>query len=235
MSKTNKKTKKYATEEALTSLNDAAWKSEMFFEKYAKQIGVIIGIVILASLAYVMYQNFIIAPKNEEAADALVDAQNLYNEGKTEEALGGKGSGLTGFADIADQYGSTKTGKLAALYAGSIEYKKGNFQKALDYFQQFDSPDKDLKTIKYGAMADAYVELNNNDEALKYMEKAAKTSKNGTTVFQFAKKAGILAMTMNQNEKALEMFKYIKDNYPDADQTGEVDAYIERLTYATQK
>ena len=67
------------------------------------------------------------------------------------------------------------------------------------------------------------------------MTKAANESSTAATAYQFNKKAGILAMSLNQNEKALEFFKNIKDKYPDIDTSGEVDAYIERLTYATGK
>jgi TolA-binding protein len=67
------------------------------------------------------------------------------------------------------------------------------------------------------------------------MSKAASESTSAATAYQFNKKAGLLAMSLNQNEKALDFFQAIKDKYPDTDQTGEVDAYIERLKYATGK
>lgn len=67
------------------------------------------------------------------------------------------------------------------------------------------------------------------------MTKAANESNNGATAYQFGKKAGILAMSLNQNDKALEFFQAIQDKYPDIDQSGEIEAYIERLKYATGK
>ncbi len=223
------------TKDVLTSANEFATSGEKFLQKYAKPIGILFGVVIIAVLGYVIYDNYVVAPKNTEAADLMVDAQNLYSEGKTEQALGGKAGGISGFVDIAEEHSGTKAGKLAYLYAGVTEFKKGNYQKALEYFQSFDSPDKDLKAIKYGAIADTYAELNNTTEALNYMTKAANESTNGATAYQFNKKAGILAMSLNQNEKALEFFQAIHDKYPDVDQSGEVDAYIERLKYATGK
>ncbi|MCX8677758.1 tetratricopeptide repeat protein [Apibacter sp. B3706] len=225
----------YATKEILDSLNTSALDGEKFLQKYAKPIGIFFAIVIIAVLGYVIYDNYVVTPKNIEASDLLVDAQNLYDEGKTDQALGGKSSGVSGFIDIAEEYGSTKAGKFAHLYAGIAEFKKGNYQNALDHFNQFDTSDKDLKAVKYGAIADTYAELNNTDEALNYMTKAANESSNAATVYQFSKKAGILAMSLNQNEKALEFFQNIKDKFPDVDASGEVDAYIERLKYATGK
>ena len=225
----------YATKEILDSLNTSAIDGEKYLQNYAKPIGIFFGIVIIAVLGYVIYDNYVITPKNIEASNLMVDAENLYNEGKTDQALGGKSSGISGFIDIAEEYGSTKTGKFAHLYAGIAEYKKGNYQNALEHFNKFDTSDKDLKAVKYGAIADTYVELNNTDEALNFMTKAANESSTAATAYQFNKKAGILAMSLNQNEKALEFFKNIKDKYPDIDTSGEVDAYIERLTYATGK
>jgi tetratricopeptide (TPR) repeat protein len=235
MSTKRKKKQSYATKEILNTLNASAVDGEKFLQKYAKPIGIFFGIVILAVLGYVIYDNYVVTPKNIEASDLMVDAENLYTEGKTEQALGGKSSGISGFVDIAEEYNSTKTGKLAYLYAGVTEFKNGNYQKALEYFQSFESPDKDLKAVKYGAIADTYVELNNTEEALGYMSKAANESTNAATAYQFNKKAGLLAMSLNQNEKALEFFQIIKDKYPDVDQAGEIEAYIERLKYVTGK
>ncbi|MDR1876635.1 MAG: tetratricopeptide repeat protein [Flavobacteriaceae bacterium] len=233
--KKKKKVTHSTTKEVLESANEIATSGERFLQKFAKPIGIVFGVVILAVLGYVIYDNFVVTPKNVEASDLMVDAENLYAEGKTEQALGGKSSGISGFVDIAEEFSNTKAGKLAYLYAGVTEFKKGNYQKALEYFQNFDSPDKDLKAVKYGAIADTYAELNNTTEALNYMTKAANESTNAATACQFNKKAGLLAMSLNQNEKALEFFQAIQDKYPDIDQSGEVEAYIERLKYATGK
>lgn len=235
MSIKRKKNQDYETKEILNTLNTSASSGEKFLQKYAKPIGILFSVVIIAALGYVIYDNYVVTPKNIEASDLMVDAENLYAEGKTDQALGGKASGISGFVDIAEEYSNTKAGKLASLYAGVTEFKKGNYQKALEYFQNFDSPDKDLKAVKYGAIADTYVELNNTTEALNYMTKAANESNNGATAYQFGKKAGILAMSLNQNDKALEFFQAIQDKYPDIDQSGEIEAYIERLKYATGK
>ncbi|MDR2123003.1 MAG: tetratricopeptide repeat protein [Flavobacteriaceae bacterium] len=225
----------FKTKEILDTLNTSAVGGEKFLQKYAKPIGIFFGVVIIAVLGYVIYDSYVVTPKNIEASDLMVDAENSYAEGKTDQALGGKASGISGFVDIAEEYSSTKVGKLAYLYAGVTEFKNGNYQKALEHFQNFDSPDKDLKAVKYGAIADTYVELSNEEEALNYLEKAAKESTNAATAYQFNRKAGLLAISLNQNEKALEFFQTIQDKYPDVSQSGEVEAYIERLKYATGK
>lgn len=235
MSAKGKKKENYPGKEILDTLNTSALDSEKFLQKYAKPIGIFFGVVILAVLGYVIYDNYIVTPKNIEATNMMIDAENLFDEGKLDQALGGKASGISGFVDIGEEYGSTNAGKLAYLYAGVTEFKNGNYEKALEHLQKFDSPDKDLKAIKYGAIADTYAELNNTTEALNYMTKAANESTTGATAYQFNKKAGILAMALNQNEKALEFFQTIHDKYPDVDQSGEIDAYIERLKYATGK
>lgn len=231
----SKKNKNYETKEILDTLNTSANDGEKFLQKYAKPIGYFFGVIIIAALGYIIYDNYVVTPKNIDAADLMVSAENLYEEGKTKEALGGSSSAIPGFVDISEDYKNTKSGKLANLYAGAIEFKNGNYQKALDYFEKFDSSDKDLKAVKYGAIADSYVELNNTEDGLKFMEKAANESSNAATAYHFGKKAGLLAMALNQNEKALGFFQSIHDKYPDVDQSGEIEAYIERLKYATGK
>jgi hypothetical protein len=78
------------TVEIFQDLDQTALKTEMFIEKYAKQIGIIFGAVVLAVLGYFAYQQFIANPKNEEATLSYLAAQKNLSEGKDDIALGGK-------------------------------------------------------------------------------------------------------------------------------------------------
>ena len=139
--------------------------------------------------------------------------------------------GSDGFADIYEAYANTGAGKLSSLYAGLVEYKKGNYQKAIEYFDGFSSDDDIANALKYGAIGDAKVQLKNNAEALENYDKAISTTDNSGTKVYFMKKAGILALEMKKYKESLDYFKEISEKYPDVDTSGEVDAYLERLTY----
>ncbi len=221
----------YLTEEVLHNLDETAQKSEQFIEKYARHFAIAFAALVVIAIGYFAYLKYILEPKNIQATEQMVAAQKLFNEKKYDEALGGGKSAGTGFADIAEESSSTGAGKVSAFYAGVIEYNKGNYQKALEYFEKFDSDDDIANAVRYGAIGDAYVQLKNNEEALKNFDKAANEAKNTGTKVYFLKKSGILATEMKKYKEALEYFSTISQKYPDVDESGDVEAYIEKLTY----
>lgn len=228
---TSNKKEEYITEEVLHNLDETAQKSEQFIEKYARHFAIAFAALVLGAILYFAYLKYYVEPENIEATKQMVEAQKLFNEKKYDEALGGGKSAGTGFADIATEKSSTGAGKVSAFYAGVIEYNKGNYQKALEYFQKFDSDDDIANAVQYGAIGDTYVQLKNNDEALKNFEKAANEAENTGAKVYFLKKSGVLATEMKKYKEALEFFKTIADKYPDVDESGDVEAYIEKLTY----
>lgn len=222
----------YVSEEVFSNLDEFAHKSENFLEKNSKMLGIIFGALLLIVAGYIAYLKFYVEPNEVEATKQMAAAEKLLNEGKQDEALGGAKAGNNGFADVAEKYASTGAGKVSAYYAGTIEYKKGNYQKAIEYYNTFDSKDDIANAVRFGAIADCYVQLGKNDEALNYFDKAISEADNSGAKVYFLKKAAMLAMNMNKNKEAYDYLKNIKDNYPDVDQSGEIDAYLEKLSYS---
>lgn len=218
------------TVEFFKDLDKTSLNAEMFLEKYAKQIGIAFGVVLLGILGYFGYQQFIIAPKNEEAVKAFLVAQKNLTEGKNAEALGGKSAANPGFMGVAKDYSSTKVGKLSSYNAGIIKFKEGKFQEAYDLMDQFSSDNKTLMAMKFGVMADAKSGLNKNDEALGLLDKAASASTDPYTIYYFTRKAGILALGMKKNAEAKKYFATIDEKYQDYD-NGMSDSYIEMTKY----
>ena len=71
------------TVEIFQDLDQTALKTEMFIEKYAKQIGIIFGAILLGVLGFFAYQQFIVNPKNEEATITKKSSEylrRLYKE-----------------------------------------------------------------------------------------------------------------------------------------------------------
>ena len=143
------------TVEIFQDLDQTALKTEMFIEKYAKQIGIIFGAVVLAVLGYFAYQQFIANPKNEEATLSYLAAQKNLSEGKDDIALGGKSAANPGFKGTYEQFPGTDAGKLSAYNAGLLKFKEGKYQEAYDLLDKFSSDNKILMALKYGAMGDA--------------------------------------------------------------------------------
>lgn len=216
------------TVEIFQDLDQTALKTEMFIEKYAKQIGIIFGLLVLGVLGYFAYQQFVENPKNEEATISYLAAQKNLSEGKDDLALGGKSAANPGFKGTYEQYSGTAAGKLSAYNAGLIKFKEGKYQEAYDLLDKFSSDNKILMALKYGAMGDALANLNKSEEALYMMDKAASASDDAYTSYYFTKKAGLLALALKKNDEAKKYFSTIDEKYQDYD-GGTSDAYIEMV------
>lgn len=215
------------TVELFEELDENVVKSQKFIQSNATKILIAFGVLIGIVLAYFGYQQFVIAPQNEEATMAYLTAQKNLIEGKDEVALGGKSTN-PGFKGTAENFAGTDAGKLSAYNAGLLEFKKGNYQKAYDLLEKFSSKNKILVALKHGAMGDCMVNLNKNDEALSQFEKAISASNDEYTAYYFTKKAGILALSMKKNQEAKKYFSTIEEKYLDYDR-GTSDAYIEMV------
>jgi tetratricopeptide (TPR) repeat protein len=216
------------TVEIFQDLDQSALKTEMFIEKYAKQLGILFGVLVLGVLGYFAYQQFIANPKNEEATLSYLAAQKNLSEGKDDLALGGKSAANPGFKGTYEQYSSTAAGKLSAYNAGLIKFKEGKYQEAYDLLDKFSSDNKILMALKYGAMGDALANLNKSEDALSMMDKAASASDDAYTSYYFTKKAGLLALALKKNDDAKKYFSTIDEKYQDYD-GGTSDAYIEMV------
>ena len=218
------------TVEIFQDLDQTALKTEMFIEKYAKQIGIIFGAVVLAVLGYFAYQQFIANPKNEEATLSYLAAQKNLSEGKDDIALGGKSAANPGFKGTYEQFPGTDAGKLSAYNAGLLKFKEGKYQEAYDLLDKFSSDNKILMALKYGAMGDAQANLNKNEDALSLLDKAASASDDAYTSYYFTRKAGLLALAMKKNAEAKKYFSSIDEKYKEYD-NGMSDSYIEMVKY----
>ncbi|MDR2955693.1 MAG: hypothetical protein LBV43_11480 [Prevotella sp.] len=208
-------------------IDAAVHESEHFIEKYQKQLLIGIGVVVLIVCGYLAYQQFYLEPKNEEAQAALFKGEQYYRMGQDSLAIFGDAAGYVGFESIIDQYGSTKTGKLAKLYAGIGYANMGNYEKALDYLKSYNSGDKILSQLVNGTIGDCLDNTGKSDEAVSYYIKAAKGVDNISQSPILYKKAGLIYRAQGKYDKVIETFTTIKNQYVQSPLAGEAERYIE--------
>jgi len=222
-----------ATAEVFNTLDAGASKTEAWVEKNQKYI---LGLVIAAAvvvLGYLAYSQFIMKPKQEEAMNEMYRATYYYEQALTAEspdslynwALNGQGNNY-GFIEIAEKYSGTDAANLANYYAGVSYLNTNRYSEAINYLDAFKSDDANVAPVAKGAIGDAFVQLGQNDEALKYYEEAASMAANEFTSPRFLLKAGITAMNLGQASKAVQHFKGIIDNYPKAAEAKQAKAFI---------
>lgn len=222
------------TAEVFNTLDESANKAEEFVEKNQKNIFILIGVVAAIALLYVGYQQFIVKPKQVEGMSKMYQAQKSFNQAVTANtgkddlynlALKGTESNL-GMTAIADDYSGTAAGNLANYYAGMAYLNTKNYEQAIAYLDKFESEDEALAPLAKGAIGDAFMQLNQPEQALDYYTKAAGLRQNEFTAPTYLFKAGTTALDLGQAGKALDLFNKIKDNFPTSDEATKAEGYI---------
>ena len=221
------------TAEVFNTLDETASKTEEWAVKNQKYIFVIVGLAAAIVLGYLGYNKFIAEPKGSEAMNEMFKAQQYFDEAVngTEKdslftsALNG-GEGKYGMLDVINEYGGTPAANLASYYAGMAYLNLKDYPNAITYLQDFSSDDVMLGSVAKGGIADAFVQLNQPEDALGYYEDAAKMSTNEFTTPMYLFKAGTTALSLEQNAKALKYFKQIKDDYSASNEANNIDVFI---------
>ncbi|MBT0608544.1 tetratricopeptide repeat protein [Aequorivita echinoideorum] len=229
------------TAEVFNTLDEGASKTEAWVEKNQKVILGVIGAVAVCVLGFFAYQEYVQKPKEAEAMNEMFQAQNYWEQALTAEAkdslynlsLKG-GEGKYGFIEIIENYGGTNAANLAHYYAGMAYLNTNKYQEAIDQLDKFSSDDDILAPLAKGAIGDAFAQLGQNDEALKYYEEAATMRTNDFTTPRFLLKAGIAALAVNNNDKALKHFKTISDDYPKSSEATKAEVYTGRAEAMNQ-
>ena len=211
------------TAEVFSTLDEGASRTEAWVEKNQKGILIFVGIIAISVLGYLAFQQFIQEPKETEAMNEMFQAQTYYEQALSTSAkdslfnlsING-GNGKFGFLDIIDNYGGTNAANLAHYYAGIAYLNTGKYQEAIEFLDNFKADDATIAPIAKGAIGDAFAQLNQEEDALKYYEAAVTMSDNEVTSPRYLLKAGITALNLGKVDIALKHFKTITENYPNA-------------------
>ena len=230
------------TAEVFNTLDETASKTEAFVEKNQKYIFVIIGLVALIVLGSLGYKEFIAKPKQISAMNDMFQAQKYFDQAVSgvekdslyNLALNG-GEGKFGMLDILEEYSGTPSANLASYYAGTAYLRLKDYKKAVEHLENFKSEDEILAPIAKGNIGDAFVQLNQPNEALEYYEKAAEMRNNEYTTPMYLFKAGTIALDLGKADKALTYFKRIKEDYPNATEVSKVDVFIGKAQVLANK
>ncbi len=226
------------TAEVFNTLDETANKSEKWIEKNSKPLFIGLIAAVLIIFGYMGYSEFIVAPKEKEAADALFFAKQKFTKASagTDETLyttaleGAEGN--YGLIDIADNYGSTEAGNLAKYYAGISYMNLKEYDKAIEYLKDVNTKDPVLNAVVAGSIGDASLASENANEALLYFAKAGENSNNIAIAPVYLMKAGKVALTLKNYDKAEDLFENLKENYPNSSQAKNIDLYINQAKYA---
>lgn len=211
-------------EEKNTEMASVITRSEEFILKNQKKIITITCAVVAVALIIFCYFRFYKAPRENKAAEAISFAENYFDNGDYQTALDGDGM-HPGFLSVIDTYGSTKSGKLAKLYAGLAYLRLEQYSDAVKYLSKYSGKDLYTEPLAIMAQADALAEQGDFDGAAKLYLKAANTNENDLTSPSALQKAGLCYLGTD-NAKALDLFKQVKTKYANSTEYPEIDKYI---------
>ncbi len=229
-----KETSKQQDGEVLFDVTGGLTQVEKWLERNKKLLSIAVGGAAGLVALFLVYDNFYRKPREIEALDAIAYAQIMFEKDSLDIAMNGKGDQL-GFVDLADTYAGTKAGNLAHYYAGISHLQQGAFEEAIKELDRFKAKDPVMKTMRNGAIGDAFHELGQPKEALEYYEKAARSASNEFLTPFYVKKAGLTAEMLSEYSRAQKHYERIKKEFPKSTEGSDISKYIARIEGLTTK
>lgn len=198
------------------------------YEAKKKPINTALTVILVAIVGYFAYDKLISEPKENKAMTAISHAQAYFAQDSVNKALNGDGANK-GFLSVIKSYSGTKAGNLANYYAGLCYLQMKDAKNAVKYLKEFNGHGTDIEYMAYGALGDAYMEMGNTKDGIESYMKAAGDKKDNAITPLYLYRAAIAYELNKQNDKAIENFKRIRDEYPQSQQARETDKELARL------
>lgn len=236
-------TKKQSTDTRtkIDDVNEALTGLEQKVEKNKKAImwgTVIIALIVVAVLVYVYA---IRKPGIQKSNDQL-------GEAFCEQMFVGDSTALAMYENLAEN-GSYNGANLANLYAATLLYQKGEYQKAIDRIGDFSASDKLISATAESLKGDCYVNLKEYAKAIDcYDDAIDEADENPYLVPLFLAKKATVQHEMKDYKGEADTYRQIKEDYTNyylqtaryynvsANPTiGDIDRYIERAEAMAEK
>ena len=208
-------------------VGEAISKTEQFIENNQQKIIKVTGIIFAAIILVIGIKNFYLKPLENEAQSEMFMAELYFQKDSFNLALNGDGEYL-GFLDISNDFSLTKSGNLANYYAGLCFLHLADYENAISYLKDFSSNDIIISSLALGCIGDAYVELGDNEKALKYYKNAVNNSDNQFTSPRYLFKQAMIYESQQEYSKALKIYNLIKDEYKNSNEANGIEKYISR-------
>jgi tetratricopeptide (TPR) repeat protein len=212
------------------NVEEALSQSEAFIVKNKKTIISAIVVVVLIIAGVVCYKNFISAPRELKASEALFPGERYFDAEQFEVALNGDSLGYMGFVKIAKEYSSTDAGNLAKAYAGISYAQLGNYQEAVSYLESFNGKDQAVAPAALGTLGNCYAQLGNLEKAASTLKKAADKADSHALSPIYLIQAGQIYEKLGKADEALKVYKEVKEKYFNSYQSYDIDKYIEKVS-----
>ncbi len=201
-----------------------------FYDINKKNIGIAVAGVVVLVLGIWWY-----AEKqktdNAQASTELGSVYTYVDNNQHQIAIDGiPERKITGLKTIVDKYGSTDAGNLARFYLANAYFHLGKSDEALEQFDDFKAKDEFLAVSRLAGIAECYEAKGEYEKAAGNYEKASVDYPKDVEAAANLNNAANNYMLAGKKDRALDLFKKIKKEYPTSQYAREADRFITRLS-----
>ena len=204
-------------------------KTELFFQKYTKQLLTGLLVVVIVVGGYFAYEYLVKRPRAVKAAEMMFVAEQLFAAEDYTAALEGDGSNA-GFLDVVSQYGATRPGRLAAHYAGVCYMELGDFDSAMENLNKYKkvkgAPGVIINAQNFGLKGDICVERGDYAKAEVLYAQAADAADNVLSTPYYLRKLAFVYAELGRMEEAVNVCERIKTEYASSLEARDIDKLI---------
>lgn len=216
-------TKKEIKEDKLVS---TYFEARTWYEENKKLVSSIVTGLVIVVLAAVVIRNNMVS-NNEQATTELAKIMKYYDQGNYEAAINGiPQENIRGLLAVVNDYGSTHAGEFAKFYLANSYFAMGNYDQALAYFLDVSFDDNLLQASAYAGAAACYEAKGDRANAASYYERAALRGKENVQAAEHLHHAALNYAAAGNKEKATDLLKKVKKEYPTSSIAREVDRFI---------
>jgi tetratricopeptide (TPR) repeat protein len=205
-------------------------KISKFYDLHKRNISIgTVTVVVIAAVVLGYLKNR--GEDNQKAFVQLARIFETYDAGQFQLAINGiPEKNMPGLRSIVDNFGSTKGGEIARFYLADAYFQVGKYEEALKEFQDFSPPDEFLACSRLSGIAGCYEGLGKHLEAAQFFEKANAQDTKGINAAENLNNAARNYGEAGEKEKAIELYKRLKKDYPTTVFAREADRFISELS-----
>ncbi len=206
------------------------FKTQAWYDQNKKMVSTIGGLVIALAVVVWFYSNNVRA-NGERATAELGKVFTFYDNGQYQIAVNGiPERNINGLQSIVDNYGSTTAGNLAKFYLADAYYNSQNYDKALEYFNDYSGGNSLIENSATAGIGACYEAKGEFKKAAEYYEKAALKNSDDPNAADNLVNAARNFGKSGDKDRAVELLKKVKKDYPTSTAARDADRYIAEVS-----